>query len=62
MGPLSACDSDRVSGPSDSGSRSTSGDTGEGEHEVWFQSESHISQNRERVPATISKYYKKLCS
>ena len=47
MRPLSACDSDRVSGPSDSGSRSTSGDTGEGEHEVWFQSESHISQNRE---------------
>ena len=43
MGPLSPCDSDRVSGPSDSGSRSTSGDTGEGEHEVWFQSEGHIS-------------------
>ena len=43
MGPLSPCDSDRVSGPSDSGSRSTSGDTGEGEHEVWLQSEGHIS-------------------
>ena len=28
-------DRDRVSGPSDSGSRSTSGDTGEGELRTW---------------------------
>ena len=34
-------DSGGVSGPSDSGSRSTSGDTGEGEGAVAFQSKGH---------------------
>ena len=40
MGPLSPYDSDRVSGPNGSGSRSTSGDTGEGEHAA---SKGHIN-------------------
>ena len=40
MGPLSPYDSDRGSGPNDSGGRSTSGDTGEGEHAA---SKGHIN-------------------
>ena len=37
-------DSGGVSGPSDSGSRSTSGDTGEGERVVIMKSEIHTTR------------------